>query len=113
MFRPDPNPISTTAPARSAQTRERISQFSLELTEQLIVRAEHDERIARLTDREREVLDLMAQGRSNTAIAQQVRCSLKTLETHVRYIFQKLDLQEDASENRRVAAVVHWLNGRR
>ncbi len=65
--------------------------------------------VSRLTGAERRVLDLMAQGRSNLAIARDVICSVKTVESHVRSIFTKLDLIEDPDENRRVAAVVAWL----
>lgn len=64
-----------------------------------------------LTERERSVLELMAQGRSNTAIADQLYMSPRTLETHVRRILQKLDLQESPDDHRRVLAVLHFLRG--
>ncbi len=82
------------------------------VTEQLIRGGHDDDVIARLTDREREVLDFMAQGRSNAAIAEEIHCSAKTLETHIRSIFTKLDLPADAADHRRVAAVVRWLHAR-
>ena len=82
------------------------------VTEQLVRGGHDDEVIARLTDREREVLDYMAQGRSNAAIAEEIHCSAKTLETHIRSIFNKLDLPEDPGDHRRVAAVVRWLHTR-
>jgi len=82
------------------------------VTERLVQRR-GDAALDRLTDREREVLDLMAQGRSNAAIAAQVHCSSKTLEAHVRSIFIKLDLAEHPNDHRRVAAVVHYLHHRR
>jgi DNA-binding NarL/FixJ family response regulator/class 3 adenylate cyclase len=82
------------------------------ITEQLLRGGHDDEVIARLTDREREVLDLMAQGRSNGAIAEEIHCSAKTLETHIRSIFTKLDLHADPADHRRVAAVVRWLHAR-
>jgi DNA-binding NarL/FixJ family response regulator len=63
----------------------------------------------RLTQREREVLALMAEGRSNTAIAQQLAMGDRTLEAHVRQIFQKLDLPPSADDHRRVLAVVRYL----
>lgn len=69
-----------------------------------------DKALRRLTDRERQVLDLMAQGRSNTAIARLAFCSAKTVEAHVRSIFMKLDLEDDPDDNRRVAAVVRYLH---
>jgi len=61
--------------------------------------------IERLTPREREVLDLMAEGRSNTAIAQQLYLSAGAVEKNVAAIFTKLDLPPDAADNRRVLAV--------
>ena len=82
------------------------------VTEQLVRGGHHDDVIGRLTDREREVLDLMAQGRSNAAIADEIHCSAKTLETHIRSIFTKLDLPADPADHRRVAAVVRWLHAR-
>jgi serine/threonine-protein kinase len=65
--------------------------------------------VERLTERERDVLALMAQGRSNAAIAADLAMSPKTVESHVRAIFQKLDLAENQDDHRRVAAVVRWL----
>ena len=82
------------------------------VTEQLVRGGQDDDVIARLTDREREVLDYMAQGRSNAAIADEIHCSAKTLETHIRSIFTKLDLPADPADHRRVAAVVRWLHAR-
>jgi DNA-binding NarL/FixJ family response regulator len=63
----------------------------------------------RLTQREREVLALMAEGRSNAAIATQLTMGDRTLEAHVRQIFQKLDLPQSADDHRRVLAVVRYL----
>jgi DNA-binding NarL/FixJ family response regulator len=65
--------------------------------------------LERLTQREREVLALMAEGRSNAAIAQQLTMGDRTLEAHVRQIFQKLDLPPSADDHRRVLAVVRYL----
>jgi DNA-binding NarL/FixJ family response regulator/class 3 adenylate cyclase len=65
--------------------------------------------VHRLTERERDVLALMAQGRSNQAIASGLAMSPKTVESHVRAIFQKLDLAENQNDHRRVTAVVRWL----
>jgi DNA-binding NarL/FixJ family response regulator len=64
-----------------------------------------------LTERELGVLELMAQGRSNTAIAERLYMSPRTLETHVRRILQKLDLQESPEDHRRVLAVLRYLRG--
>jgi len=65
--------------------------------------------IDRLTDREREVLGLMAEGRSNTAIADVLVLSIGAVEKHVTNIFQKLDLAVSSSDHRRVLAVVAYL----
>jgi DNA-binding NarL/FixJ family response regulator/class 3 adenylate cyclase len=79
------------------------------ISEQLLVRQRHHDSVASLTDREREVLALMAQGMSNSAISARLFLSPKTVETHVRSIFTKLDLVDDSDGNRRVQAVVRWL----
>ena len=63
-----------------------------------------------LTEREREVLAEMATGRSNAAIAERLYMSGKTVEKHVSAIFAKLGLIEEPSVNRRVAAVLAWLD---
>lgn len=65
--------------------------------------------MARLSAREREVLAWMAQGKSNAAIAAGLFMSPKTVESHVRSIFTKLDLSEREDDHRRVAAVIRWL----
>ena len=62
-----------------------------------------------LTDREREVLSLMAQGRSNRAIADAVSLTVKTVEGHVATIFSKLGLEQAGDDNRRVLAVITFL----
>jgi DNA-binding CsgD family transcriptional regulator len=69
-------------------------------------------RVDWLSEREREVLDLMAAGASNRAIAATLFCSAKTVESHIGSIFRKLDLFDHPDENRRVHAVVWWLTGR-
>lgn len=62
-----------------------------------------------LTERERAVLALMAEGHSNPAIAERMFLGLKTVETHVRSIFMKLGLDQDADVHRRVLAVIAYL----
>ena len=64
-----------------------------------------------LSDREREVLGLMAEGRSNLAISQKLYVSDKTVESHVRLIFQKLGLEQSPDDHRRVLAVLTFLRG--
>jgi DNA-binding NarL/FixJ family response regulator len=66
-------------------------------------------RLDRLTDRERDVLRLMAEGRSNLGIAQKLCLSQKTVEAHAAAIFTRLDLLVTADDNRRVLAVLTWL----
>ncbi len=65
-----------------------------------------------LTDRERSVLTLMAQGRSNAAIARSLFIAPKTLESAVRSIFQRLGLPEEPDDHRRVLAVITYLENR-
>ncbi|HZN71050.1 MAG TPA: response regulator transcription factor [Micromonosporaceae bacterium] len=67
--------------------------------------------LARLTGREREVLELMAEGRSNTAIAQRLHVSDGAVAKHTTSIFAKLDLPPSDDDNRRVLAVLAYLNG--
>lgn len=66
----------------------------------------------RLTDREREVLTLMAEGRTNAAIAARLVVTEKAIGKHTNNIFAKLDLPPAADDNRRVLAVLAWLDGR-
>jgi DNA-binding NarL/FixJ family response regulator len=64
-----------------------------------------------LTDRERQVLGVMAEGRSNQAICEQLFLSPKTVEAYVRAVFTKLGLHQAADDNRRVLAVLTYLRG--
>jgi DNA-binding NarL/FixJ family response regulator len=65
--------------------------------------------LAELTAREREVLELMAEGRTNSGIAKRLWLTERTIETHVRSILSKLDLPTGADNHRRVLAVVTYL----
>jgi len=65
--------------------------------------------LARLSDRERGVLELMAEGLTNTAIAQRLVLSQRTVEAHVRHVLLKLDIPESDEGNRRVLAVLTHL----
>jgi DNA-binding NarL/FixJ family response regulator len=62
-----------------------------------------------LSEREREVLGMLAEGLSNRAIAERLVVSGRTVETHVGQIFLKLGLREEGAEHRRVAAVLTYL----
>ena len=77
---------------------------------QLLVRARRRNPLDILTDREQQVLSLMAQGRSNHAIARTIFVTDKTVEAHVRGIFTKLNLPTAADDHRRVLAVVTYLS---
>jgi DNA-binding NarL/FixJ family response regulator len=80
-----------------------------EVVAQLLVRRRTNDPLEPLTPRERQVLTLMAEGRSNTAIARQLVVSEGAVEKHVRNIFNKLDLPPDDELNRRVLAVLAFL----
>lgn len=80
-----------------------------ELVSRLVAKKREDDPLDELTERERDVLRLMAQGRSNRAISIELYLSGKTVEAHVRSIFLKLGLTPDADENRRVLAVLTFL----
>lgn len=64
-----------------------------------------------LSERERDVLEVMAEGRSNQAIGQRLYLSPKTVEAYVRSVFTKLGLHQGADDNRRVLAVLTYLRG--
>jgi DNA-binding NarL/FixJ family response regulator len=80
-----------------------------EVVAQLVVRRRRNDRLEALTDREREVLALMAEGRSNSAIAESLVVSDGTVEKHVSSIFSKLGLEPGESSHRRVLAVLAYL----
>ena len=82
-----------------------------EVVGQLVARRARDEPLGRLTPREREVLELMAEGRSNAAIAQRLFVTEKAVGKHISGIFTKLDLPPCEDDNRRVLAVLAYLNG--
>jgi DNA-binding NarL/FixJ family response regulator len=81
-----------------------------EVVTKLLVRRARDEPVSRLSPREREVLALMAEGRSNSAIAQRLFVTEKAVSKHSTSIFAKLDLAQSDDDNRRVLAVLAYLN---
>ena len=87
------------------------SALDPEVVSHLVGRQQPDSPVERLTPREREVLELMAEGRSNAAIAAQFIVSERAVEKHVTSIFNKLDLPQAATDHRRVLAVLAYLRG--
>ncbi len=81
-----------------------------EVVSKLLGRRARQEPLARLSAREREVLELMAEGRSNSAIAQRLVVTEKAVSKHSTSIFAKLDLAPSDDDNRRVLAVLAYLN---
>ncbi|MFB9775767.1 response regulator transcription factor [Brevibacterium otitidis] len=80
-----------------------------EVVSQIIVRTRKQDGLSVLTAREREVLQLMAEGKSNSAIAGSLFLSAGAVEKHISSIFTKFGLMADTSENRRVLAVLRFL----
>jgi DNA-binding NarL/FixJ family response regulator len=78
---------------------------------QLVGRRRRDDPLAELTPREREVLELMAEGRSNAGIAERLVITERAVEKHVTSIFGKLRLPAAAEDHRRVLAVLAYLRG--
>ena len=100
-------PLDMRAP-RLEDTRE-IMQW--EVIAKLLTRHTRDTPLSRLTERERDVLALMAEGCSNTAIAQRLFISEGAVAKHTTSIFAKLDLAPSDDVNRRVLAVLAYLHG--
>ena len=95
------------------EAAERVSRggsaLDPEVVKQLLTPPQEGDALASLTPREREVLGLMAEGKTNAGIAKQLWLTEKTVETHVSSILGKLDLPPDADTHRRVTAVVTYL----
>jgi DNA-binding NarL/FixJ family response regulator len=79
------------------------------IVSRLVARSRQQHSLAELTGRELEVLALMAEGRSNAAIAERLVVTHRTVEAHVRQILSKLDLHESSDNHRRVLAVLAYL----
>ncbi|CAJ1580891.1 response regulator transcription factor [[Mycobacterium] wendilense] len=81
-----------------------------EVVAQILVRSQRRNMLDNLTDRERDVVQLMAEGKSNSAIAATLSISTGSAEKHIASIFTKFDLAPDQSENRRILAVLRYLD---
>jgi DNA-binding NarL/FixJ family response regulator len=102
-----------TDPAQLTQAVHRVAEGGTvvdpEIIALLVGRRRSNDPLGRLTERERQVLELMAEGRSNLAICERLVLTPKTVESHVRSIFTKLDLIPMPDDNRRVMAVLTYL----
>jgi DNA-binding NarL/FixJ family response regulator len=87
------------------------SALDPQVVSQLLGRKRVDDPLEELTAREREVLGLMAEGRSNNAIAAELVVTERAVEKHVTNIFGKLDLRPTGQDHRRVLAVLAYLKG--
>ena len=83
--------------------------FDPEVVRQLLRRTTHADPLTRLTGREKDVLDAMAQGHNNASIAARLHVSQSAVEKHVRSIFDKLGLADAEGYSRRVLAVLRYL----
>jgi DNA-binding NarL/FixJ family response regulator len=80
-----------------------------EVVRQLVIRTTHGDPLTRLTPRERSVLEALAQGHTNTAIAHKLHISLSSVEKNLNMIFDKLELSHTTGYNRRILAVLRYL----
>jgi DNA-binding NarL/FixJ family response regulator len=98
------------------ETIERVAEggtaIDPEVVSQLLARTRRQEPLSDLSPREREVLALMAEGRSNAAIASRIVVTPRAVEKHVKSIFQKLRLPQAETDHRRVLAVLQYLEAR-
>ncbi len=86
------------------------SALDPDVVSQLLGRRRRDDPIDELTEREREVIGLMAEGRTNKAIAESMVITERAVEKHITNIFDKLDLDHSPEDHRRVLAVLAFLN---
>ena len=86
------------------------SALDPEVVSQMLGRSRRDDPLAELTPREREVLGLMAEGRTNAAIAAELVVTERAVEKHVTGIFGKLELPAGGDDHRRVIAVLRFLD---
>jgi DNA-binding NarL/FixJ family response regulator len=102
-----------TAADDFVDTLERVVEGGSALDPQIVSRllrgSDHQDGLGRLTPREREVLELVAEGLANQAIADRLEIALRSVEKHVSTIFTKLGLPDTGNEHRRVLAVLRFL----
>jgi DNA-binding NarL/FixJ family response regulator len=103
--------VDDAAAVRDAVTRVTAGETVVDpdIVTRLLTRRRHTDLLGRLTDRERSVLAQMAEGRSNVAIARQLRLAEKTVESHIAALLAKLNLEPTPDDNRRVLAVLAWM----
>ncbi|WP_406062875.1 response regulator transcription factor [Streptomyces sp. NBC_01077] len=80
-----------------------------EVVRQLVIRTTHGDPLARLTPRERTVLEALAQGHTNAAIAEKLHLSLSSVEKNLNAVFDKLELSHTTGYSRRILAVLRYL----
>jgi DNA-binding CsgD family transcriptional regulator len=105
-------PSATSVPNRTLYTQRGYAVLDPDIVRHLMRRRAEKDPLARLTEREREVLALMAEGRSNTAIGDRLSVTVKTVESHIANIFGKLGLHGQQDDHRRVLAVLAALQAR-
>jgi len=107
--------VDDAEPLRDALDRIGRGELVLDsdVVQALLGRRQNAEPLAQLSGRERQVLALMAEGRSNAGIAQEMNLAVKTIEKSVASVFIGLDLQTATDDNRRVLAVLAWLRASR
>jgi DNA-binding NarL/FixJ family response regulator len=92
--------------------KDRVTSLDTLVVAQLLVARRRTDPLGTLSPRERDVLALMAEGRSNAAIAERLVVTGGAVEKHVSNIFAKINLPDVGSDNRRVLAVLAWLRAR-
>ena len=102
-------PTSASSSTRSRRVAAGGTEFDRELVSGLLNASRHARVLAALTGRERDVLALIAEGRSNSAIAGHLVVSERAVEKHISNIFSKLGLPPSDSDHRRVLAVLAYL----
>jgi DNA-binding NarL/FixJ family response regulator len=105
--------LATTAVVGGLDALRRVaaggSALDPEVVASLLAPMRPDPGYVQLTEREREVLALLAEGRSNAAVARRLHTTERTVETHVRHILVKLGLYDSDDDHRRVLAVLAYL----